>query len=116
VGVQKLMFPSGADPLQVSPTDSKLIYANITGDRVGVDSDPVWLGISKSQRYFEIMLLATANPNLSPPDNNPVSSSYSFCVVSVRVSSPAYQGDDSNPINTPRWTRSNFIYNMVVLR
>ncbi len=116
VSAQNLAFPAGTDPLQVSPNDSKLIYATLTGDKVGVDADPVWVGTPKNQRYFEIMLVRSSNANLSPVDSNPTTSSYSFVVTAVRVSSPAYLGTDNSPIITPRANRSTFIYNTVVTR
>jgi hypothetical protein len=120
--VQGLLYPAITAPNTVSLTDSKLLFANRTGEQVGTATDPVWGGAGNNAgRYFEVMLVHTPNTVLSATDTSPATSTISSVMFAVRVTWPAYLPDGSGlPTTvlapTPRAQRSVFLFNSAVAR
>ncbi len=96
-----MLFDANQNPNSsgVSPTSGKVLFVSRLGDKVGTYNDPVW-GLSPAndnEKYFEVMLVRSPNPVLSPPlttgtEGKDLTAAASV-MFSVRVSWPAYTFD-----------------------
>jgi type II secretory pathway pseudopilin PulG len=64
--------------------DSRVFYASLAGDKIGLGDDPVWNGRDRD-KFFEIVLIR--NEALSPVDNDGAAAWLAF---NVRVRWPAF--------------------------
>ena len=122
--VQTKLFTStfSPDTVAIAPTpDTKLLFANKAGDKVGDVNDPIWGGPNNhAEKFFEVMLIRTPSAVLSATDSATTTNA-SFVVFTVRLTWPAYLPDSSGlPTTTvpptPHAQRSVFLFNAAVAR
>jgi prepilin-type N-terminal cleavage/methylation domain-containing protein len=122
-----LLFPSGQNPDSPGDTtsqNSKVLFMNKTGDKIGTYTDPIWgtPGSNNAEKYYEIMLVRTPSAVFSPQpdaagsDLNAITAS--SVLFTVRVTWPAFLMDADGRVTEQkdRSTRGVFVFNAAVSR
>jgi type II secretory pathway pseudopilin PulG len=125
-GYPGLLFPANQNPdspgIDTTSNNSKVLYINKAGDKVGTYTDPVWgnIGSNNAEKYYEVMLVRSPNTVLSPPadqagaDLNTITAG--SVLFTVRISWPAYLPDGTAAPAASRPTRSVLIFSSAISR
>jgi prepilin-type N-terminal cleavage/methylation domain-containing protein len=125
-GLPGLLFPANQNPdspgIDTTSNNSKVLYINKAGDKVGTYTDPVWgnVGSNNAEKYYEVMLVRSPNTVLSPPPDQSGANLNAFTASSVlftvRITWPAYLPDGTAAPAANRPTRSVLLFNSAISR